>query len=186
MSIFEDLAKHLDPDTVGTIAGKLGIDPEKAKGAVASALPTIVGALAKNSQTPDGAQKLDAALGKDHDGSLLEQLGAAAPKLAEHGQKILAHVLGDKKEAAAGDVAKSSGLPVEDAAAIVATLAPIVMGVIGKKKKEGNLDAAGVASALAPHMPTRGLFGAFEVGAATASSDPGGDAVSALTTPSKP
>ncbi|MFO0749540.1 MAG: DUF937 domain-containing protein [Myxococcota bacterium] len=148
MSILDDLVKHLDADTVGSIAGKLGIDPEKAKGAVASALPTIVGALAKNTQSDAGAQKLGQALDKDHDGSLLDQLGAAAPSLADHGQKILAHVFGAKKQAATDGVAQQSGLPVEDVTALLGTLAPIVMGVIGKKKKDEQLDAAGVASAL--------------------------------------
>lgn len=147
MSILDSITQHLDPATIGSIAGKLGIDPEKAKSAVASALPTIVGALAKNTQKEEGAASLDKALGK-HDGSVLEQLQAAAPSIAEHGQKILGHIWGPKKAVAEGAVAEKSGLPVADVAALLGTLAPIVMGVIGKKKKDENLDAAGVASAL--------------------------------------
>jgi len=147
MSILDQLTQHLDPATIGSIAGKLGIDPAKAQSAIASALPTIVGAIAKNTQKDGGAAQLSNALDK-HDGSILEQLQAAGPSIAEHGQKILSHVFGAKKQAAADGVAQQSGLPMEDVTALLGTLAPIVMGVIGKKKKEENLDATQVAHAL--------------------------------------
>lgn len=149
MSLLDSLKEHLDPKTIGNLAGKLGIDPAKAESAVATALPTILGALAKNSSQPDGADKLDKALAKDHDGSVLAQLQAAGPQLLESGQKILGHVFGGKKQAAVDGVAQKSGLPIDEIAKLLGTVAPIVLGVIGKKKKEENLDASGVASALA-------------------------------------
>lgn len=148
MSFLDSLQEHLDPKTIGSIASKLGIDPAQAQSAVASALPAIVGALAKNSAHPAGAAALDQALTKDHDGSIFEQLSAVAPKLAEDGQKILGHMFGDKKAATTEGVAAKSGLPIEAVTNILGTLAPIVMGAIGKKKKDEGLDAAGVAAAL--------------------------------------
>ena len=153
MSLLDTLKEHLDPKTIGGIASHLGIDPAMAQSAVESALPVIVGALAKNSAQPEGAAKLDKALEKDHAAtgpapSLFEQLSAAGPKLAEDGQKILGHIFGDKKAAAAEGVAGKSGLPIASVTNILGTLAPIVMGAIGKKKQSEGLDAAGVAAAL--------------------------------------
>ncbi|MCK6475169.1 MAG: FG-GAP-like repeat-containing protein, partial [Planctomycetes bacterium] len=55
---------------------------------------------------------------------------------------------GGKKQAAADGVAQKSGLPVGDVVNLLGTLAPIVMGALGKKKKEEGLDASGVATAL--------------------------------------
>jgi len=153
MSILDLLKDQLDAKTIGSLAASLGIDSKMAESAIASALPTIIGALAKNASKPEGADKLGAALDRDHDGSVMSQLGAAAPELIVHGQKILAHILGPKKEAAAGGVAEKSGLPMADVMAIFGTLAPIVMGAIGKKKKEEGLDAAGVAEVLKAERP---------------------------------
>ena len=148
MSILDAIKDHLDPKTIGGLAEKLGIDPAKAQSAIQSALPTILGALAKNSTKDEGAQKLGQALDKDHDGSLLSQIADVAPKLLESGQKIIGHVFGPKKDAAAQGLAQQSGLPIGDITNLLGTVAPIVMGFLGKKKKDEGLDAAGVAKAL--------------------------------------
>jgi len=149
MSLLDTLKSHLDGDTITKLAAKVGIDPEQAKSAIKSALPTLVGALAKNTKSGEGAAKLDKALGK-HEGGLLAKLQAAAPDLLTEGQKILGHVLGSKKDAAAGEVAKAAGggLSVAKVQDLLAGLAPMVMGALGQKKKEEGLDAQGLAQSL--------------------------------------
>lgn len=149
MSLLDTIKEHLDGDTITKLAAKVGIDPEQAKAAIKSAVPTIVGALAKNTKSGEGADKLDKALGK-HEGGVLAKLQAAAPDLLAEGQKILGHILGGKKDAAAGEVAKAAGggLSIAKVQDLLAGLAPVVMGALGQKKKTEGLDAAGVAQAL--------------------------------------
>lgn len=148
MSLLDTLKSHLDGDTIGKLAAKVGIDPEQARSAIKSALPTLVGALAKNTKSGEGADKLDKALGK-HEGGILAKLQAAAPDLLTEGQKILGHVLGKKQDAAASEVAKASGgLSIAKVQDLLAGLAPMVMGVLGQKKKEEGLDAQGLAQSL--------------------------------------
>lgn len=148
MSLMDMISKALSGgDAVGTIAQKLGVNPAIAKVAIAAALPMIVAALAKNTTKPGGAAALDGALAK-HDGSILNDLvgmlgsGAAA----SDGNGILGHILGGKREAVEQGVAQSSGLDLSAISKLLPMLAPIVMGALGKAKREQGLDASGVAA----------------------------------------
>ncbi len=72
---------------------------------------------------------------------------AALPK-ALQGDKILGHVLGDKRGAATSDVARASGVDMNTVAALLPVLAPVVMSALGTTKKERGLDAGGLAGFL--------------------------------------
>ena len=74
-SLMDILGDSLDDQTVGQIGRQIGVDPQTAQGAVSAAIPVIVAALARNASDPTGAEALHGALERDHDGSLLEDLG---------------------------------------------------------------------------------------------------------------
>jgi hypothetical protein len=77
MSKLLNVLRHqLDPQTVSSMADTIGADTSSTKTAVMAALPLLVGALSRNANaSPEGAQALDAALERDHDGSILDDLG---------------------------------------------------------------------------------------------------------------
>lgn len=147
MSILDTLKAHLEGDAIKNLAAKVGIDPEQAKSAIASALPALVGGLAKKTEKPEEAEKLDKTLDRHAEGPLAK-LSAAAPDLLAEGKKIIGHIFGGKKDEATGAVAKSSGLDLSKVTDLLAGVAPMVLGVLGQKKKEEHLDASGVAKAL--------------------------------------
>lgn len=60
--------QQLDQRHIETIAGQLGIDPAQASNAVQQALPLLLGGLARNSASPQGAESLYGALERDHAG----------------------------------------------------------------------------------------------------------------------
>lgn len=64
------------------------------------------------------------------------------------GGGILDHVLGSQKEDAAKQVSESSGLSMSKVLPLMATLAPILMGMLGKAKRETGTDAGGLGGAL--------------------------------------
>ncbi len=74
-SLFDQLSQHVNADTVGQIASQIGATPAQTKTAVQAAMPMLLGALARNSATPQGAAGILGALERDHDGSLLDSLG---------------------------------------------------------------------------------------------------------------
>lgn len=114
-----------------------------------AAIPLIIGALARNTNSAEGANSLAGALDRDHDGSILDDIGGMlAGAASANGDGILRHVLGDKRETAQQAVSQKSGMDLGQVASLFTMLAPIVMGFLGKQKRENNLDAAGLAGML--------------------------------------
>lgn len=74
--LVDQILGQLGPNQVGAIASQLGTDPQTAQSAIAQAIPLILGGMAQNASTPDGAGALHNAL-NDHAGSSVgDVLGA--------------------------------------------------------------------------------------------------------------
>lgn len=189
-SLFDQLSQHVNADTIGQIANQIGATPGQTKTAVSAAMPMLLGALARNSATPQGAAGILGALERDHDGSLLDSLGGllggaggsgglgdiggilggllgggsagagSGGGMMDMGGAILGHVFGGKQGNVAASLGKSTGLQSGQILQLLALLAPIVMGVLGKQNKQsGGLDQGGLADILG---------GAFQKSAAQA------------------
>jgi hypothetical protein len=149
-SLMNLLLSQLSGDSLGTITDQLGIDEETAQKAIGLALPLLIGSLNRNSSSPDGAQALTKAITRDHDGSILSDLvgNLSNPTVQEDGMAILGHVLGEKRTSAGSSIGKATGLDAEQVMQLLAMLAPVVLGALGKTQREKKLDAQGVASLL--------------------------------------
>lgn len=128
-------------------------DKSQTQAAAQGALSAILAGLNKNSNDPKGAENLAHALERDHDGSILDNLsnmiGGAAPNTkATNGEGILDHVLGGKKESTADIISKLSGIDKKSAANLMIKMAPVVMGALGKMKKEHNMSAGDISDLL--------------------------------------
>ena len=87
-SLVDTVMAHLDDPQIAQIAAQLGTTPDQARAAIEHALPLIVGGMAQNASTPDGADALHSALG-DHAGQNISDVlgsvlggGAACPASA--------------------------------------------------------------------------------------------------------
>lgn len=138
---------QLDDNAVGQIAQQLGVDQQTAQQGVQAALPVLLGALAHNSQTPEGASALSSALDNDHDGRVLGDVsGAISGYQSGPGAAILGHVLGGQGDAIGNLVGQQLG--GANGGALLQMLAPIVLGYLGQQKQQNGLDAAGIAGML--------------------------------------
>ena len=151
--ILDLLADNIGGDQMGTLASAIGADPRQTQTAVAAALPAILGAMNRNTNSTQGAQSLARALERDHDGSLLDNLGGflsgqVSGKAADGGG-ILGHILGGQRPQLEQGVAKASGLNMQQVAKLLPILAPIVMAALGKQKRQSGLDEAGLSGVLA-------------------------------------
>ena len=143
------LAGALDKDTIGTLADKLGMDEQQAAGAISAAMPLLITALAKNTSSSKGAESLNNALEKGHDGSILDNLsGFLSGDNMDTGKKILSHVLGSKLGTVEKGLGKATGLDSSSAGSVISALAPIVLGAIGKQKQEKGLDSSSLSGFL--------------------------------------
>ena len=152
-SILEGLAGKLDGEVLEQISRQIGADPAATANAVEMALPVLLGGLANNAASPEGAGALDAALAADHDGGLLDNLGALFGGVGTNprsldGAGIIDHIFGGRQEAVQGGIERSTGLDRAQVFQLLAVLAPLVMAYLGKRKREAGLDAGGIGNEL--------------------------------------
>jgi hypothetical protein len=143
------ITQAIGGDTTQQIGRQLGADHQTTQTAIAAALPLLMTALARNTASSDGADALHAAVSRDHDGSILDNLsGFLGNAQSGPGAGILNHLLGEHQPVAQQAVSKASGLDTARTSMLLMTLAPVVMGAIGKFQRQNNLDASGLASTL--------------------------------------
>ena len=135
-----------------------GADKQQTADATSGIISMITSALAKNATTPEGAGALASALDRDHDGSILDDLmGYATGSMQQkeglntsmiNGAGILKHILGGKQSNAIDVISQMSGLQSDKTGNLMAMLAPIVLGMLGKQKRQNNLDQGGLSEIL--------------------------------------
>lgn len=167
---------QLDQSHIESIAGQLGIDPAQASDAIQQALPLLMGGLARNTASPQGADALHSALESDHAGidiggllgsvlggggsrggggglgdvlgSVLGGDSSGGNAASGMGGAILGHIFGGRRDQAARGLGQTSGLGGAGAAQLLAMLAPIVMAALGNMTRKQGLDSNGLSGIL--------------------------------------
>lgn len=156
MNLMDILQGQLSDDVIGQISEHIGAEPQQTATAANGIFATLLGGLANNASSEGGLSALGAALDRDHDGSMLDDLmgmvggmmsGQGAGS-STNGMGILGHILGDRQEAAAEQVSQSSGLSMGQVMKLMPILAPILMQVLGRSKNQGGLDLGSLAGIL--------------------------------------
>jgi hypothetical protein len=156
MNLMDILQGQISEEMLGQISEHIGAEPQQTAQAANGIFATLLGGLANNATSEGGLASLASALDKDHDGSILDDLmgmmggmmqGGTQQSGTMNGLGILGHILGDRQESAAEQVSQSSGLSMGQVMKLMPILAPILMGVLGRAKNQGNLglgDLAGI------------------------------------------
>ena len=149
-SVLDSLMPLLAGGNLQQIAGQLGVSQEQAGTAVTAAVPLLVGAMQRNASSPEGLSALAGALDRDHDGSILDDLGGflGGGAAAGSGASILGHVLGGRQGNVASQLGRSTGMDSGQVMQLLAMLAPLVMGALGKAKRQTRADTGGLADIL--------------------------------------
>ena len=166
-SILDMLSGQLGSQALEKIGSQIGADREQVARAVPAALGSLMTGLARNTRSSEGAGALAAALSKDHDGSVLDNLSGAlsAPEQGP-GAGILGHVFGSKRGAVESALGQSTGLDAGSMGQLLTMLAPLVLGALGKKQRQGGLDPSDLGGLLrqeqrsaARQAPDLGMLG---------------------------
>lgn len=149
-SLIGTLLQTLGSSATGELSQQLGTEEGKTKSALEVAIPLLIGALGKNAEESEGAEKLDSALRRDHSGAMLEDVKGYVRKGGDRqeGEAILKHVLGSKKGKAEKGIAQTTGMEESQAGALLEILAPIVLGALGKEQQDKGLDAGSLSGVL--------------------------------------
>lgn len=144
-----ELMQSIDPKTISALSQQLGLDEAQTQQAVGAALPMLLGQLARNSETPQGAQSLLGALERDHDGSALDDVaGFLGSDPSVDGAAILGHIFGSREPAVERTVEQTAGLDPQTVMKLMTLLAPLVMAYLGKQRKAQDLSAEDLSSML--------------------------------------
>jgi len=148
--------KMSDPSFIEGLSDQIGAaDREKTAAAAKGVASVLTGALAKNATDKKGASALASALDRDHDGSILNDVfgmlsgGQSGGGGMLNGAGILSHVLGSRQSGAANMISNLSGLDQKQVSQLMMTMAPVVLGMLGKAKQQNNLDESGLTGMLA-------------------------------------
>ncbi len=143
------------------LSRQIGAPQQQTQSAVDGIFGAVLNGLSKNVSSPQGANALMGALDRDHDGSILDDLagflgGQKSPNNTNmmNGAGILKHVLGNSQGGMVDAVSKNSGLDSAKIGQLLMTLAPMIMGVIGKTKSQNNLNSGGLADLISGSAKT--------------------------------
>ena len=148
-AITQIITQQLGGSASRTIAQRFGISESTANTAIQMAVPLILTALARNASQPQEAQNLHQAVATDHDGSILDNvMGYLQNPQSANGAGILGHVFGNQTPAIESNLAQATGMDQSSAGGLLETLAPLVMGSLGKAQQQNGLDASGLSDLL--------------------------------------
>jgi hypothetical protein len=148
--LVNNVMAHIGDPQVAQIAAQLGTNPDQARAAIEHALPLIVGGMAQNASTAQGADALHNALSA-HVGDISNVLGSvlgSSGGASGIGGAILGHIFGSSQGAANQGLGQVTGLGQQSAGQLMAILAPIVMGVLANSSRQQGLSPGGLGGML--------------------------------------
>lgn len=148
MSITDDIFSQLTGSALQQISQQLGTGQAQTAGAVAAALPMILGAMGRNASQPQGAESLLGALGRDHAsgggiGDILGAvLGGGGQSRQTDGLGQLGHIFGGRQQVAETGLGQATGLGSDKAQMLMKMLAPMVMSYLANRMFSGGQQQA--------------------------------------------
>ncbi|WP_223606600.1 DUF937 domain-containing protein [Chryseobacterium sp. OSA05B] len=147
MSLIDLLTGNTSNQVAEQAENKFGISRNQIIALLAVAAPLVISYLRNKSQDAKEAEALNNALDKDHDGSILDDASQAEARQDEGGS-ILDHVFGGQKSTVENQLSQNTGISIDKIGPILAMLAPVIMGYIGKEKQQNNVGAGGLGDLL--------------------------------------
>jgi len=135
---------------IDQMSRSLGLEERDVTKVLGGALPAMMAGLSRNAATPEGAPGLLGALDRDHDGSIMDDVAKylAGAGAAAAGTAILGHIFGPKQERVETALSRSTGVERGSVGKIMALAAPMVLGYLGRQRRQQKLDAPGLAGLL--------------------------------------
>ncbi|MBD8083803.1 DUF937 domain-containing protein [Chryseobacterium caseinilyticum] len=164
MSLLDLLTGNTGNQVAEQAENKYGVSKTQILALLAVAAPLVISYLRNKSQDAKEAESLNNALDKDHDGSILDDVSQAGARQGEGGS-ILSHIFGNEKNTVENNLSQNTGISIDKIGPILAMLAPVIMGYIGKEKQQNNVGAGGIGDLLG------GILGGAQT-QAQASNDP--------------
>ena len=141
-SLFEEILGSLGHGGVDEIARVAGTDTRQTQVATGAAVAALLKGLANNAGNQQGAADLVEALNRDH-WNFDPQHAPAQIQTSDPGltAKILGHIFGNKQEKVERQLGKATGVGQGNMGKILASLAPVVLGMLASRSKQSNVQS---------------------------------------------
>ncbi|MGY0504596.1 DUF937 domain-containing protein [Luteimonas sp. e5] len=148
-NLSDDIFSQLSGPAMQQISQQLGLSQTQTGGAIAAALPLLIGALGRNASQPQGAEALFGALNRDHQaaagmglGDILGAVLGGTPSRQTDGMGQLGHIFGNRQQQAVTGLGQATGLGNDKAQTLLKILAPIVLAYLAKRMFSGGQQPA--------------------------------------------
>ncbi len=143
MSLLDMITGHAGQEVASEAHHNFGVSKNQVIALLAVAAPLVISYLRKKAEhDPAEADALNNALEKDHDGSILNNPAQAKERQTEGGS-ILDHIFGSEKGAVENQLAGKTGISMDKIGPVLAMLAPLIMGYLGKQKRDNGVSSGG-------------------------------------------
>lgn len=152
-NIMDLITDQITPENIAVVTKFLGVDSSLVTKGIAAIAPLLLGNILGSTSKPEGRAQFNQAIEKADTG-LLGNLagsltGSGGSALASSGTSMLTSLLGDSK---LGSITKAisgfSGLSSGSSTSLLGVAAPMLMGMLSKKKQDDGLDNDGLLSML--------------------------------------
>jgi hypothetical protein len=146
-TILGTLSELITPEAILKISKATGVDESIVAKGVGVAGPTVLGSLAQTAETTEGAASLMKMIPQEAGATSEAMLSSLLTSLAKGGASadVMNTTLGPGANAIASTLSRTAGFNIRP---VLATLAPLVMGLVGKAVKTDKLDATGLSRML--------------------------------------
>jgi hypothetical protein len=146
------VSQFLTPQTVGSLAQAIGVNPAVAQKLVAAAVPTILASLGTAAAAPGGAQRVSDAI-SNSDPDILTKLGQAAAggnaRFLNEGSTLLNGLLGGGGlSSLVGALSQYSGAPHPATQTLLGAVTHATVGTIGQQDPSAWSDSSSILSLL--------------------------------------
>ena len=127
--------------SLGNLAGNLGLDASKTNDLIGALAPALMGGLKKQTSSEDGLDSLKNALQKgSHQNYLNNPSSLSSPESIQDGNNILGHIFGSKDVSrnVAGQAAESTGISADLIKKALPMIAGLAMGALSKNSNAGQ------------------------------------------------
>lgn len=199
MSLIDLITGNAGTQVAESAGNKFGVSKNQVIALLAVAAPLVISYMRKKSQeNQHEAEALNNALDKDHDGSILQNPSQAEARQQE-GCSILDHIFGGQKSTVENHLSQSTGISMDKIGPVLAMLAPLIMGYVGKQKQVSNVSGGGLGDLLGgilggahtqaqaqPSNPLNNILGSVLGGGSGSAGNPLNDILGSVLGGSKP
>jgi len=152
-NIMDLITDQITPENIAVVTKFLGIDSSLVTKGISALAPLLLGSILGSTSKPEGKERFNQAI-DEADTGLLSNLagslaGSGGTALASSGTSMLTSLLGDNK---VGSIIKAvsgfGGLSSDSSKSLLGVAAPMLMGMLSKKKQDDGLDSDDLLSML--------------------------------------